>query len=725
MDRTDLTRKLHTWGRQLEHMRQRLGGAPGLSQTLHVPIFEELSALEAELSQQAEVLAAGQHATEATRQRYQELFEFAPDGYLVLDTEGVIQEANRAAAILLQVPQDRLLRKPLTVFIATGDRRRFRTQLAQLHQPELIHTWEARVQPRHGSPFAALFSIAPACHVDGRVAGLRCLFRDITARQQAEEQLKNLTTLLDLAQDGIMITDMDTKIRYWNRGAEAMYGWASAEVLGQVASTVLHTHLPRPWEEIRAEVLHQGHWEGELEDRRRDGTRLVVASRWTVQRDAAGQPVAFLGINTDITERKRAEEALHRSATRLEILHVIDQAILRAQSPQATAEAALRQLRHLIPCWGADVMLFDWEAKQAIPFATAAGEETTSLAGDRVTLEAIGGEDLEALRAGRVHVVEDILHLPTPPPAVRARQVAGAQSYVRVPLLVQEALFGSLDLWDDRPSAFTPEQVEIACEVADELAVALQHARLLEQVQRQAVELEQRVRSRTAQLEAANKELEGFSYAVAHDLRAPLRAIHSFSHILLDDYAPHLDAEAQGYLQRVSANALHVGQQIDTLLEFASLSRRALAKQTVAPTPLVQQVLDELRPTYEHRQVEIVIGDLPTCQADPLLLTQVWANLLENALKFTRGRAVAHIEVGCYDRQGEQVYFVRDNGVGFEMQYVAKLFGVFQRLHRVEDYEGTGVGLALTQRIVQRHGGRIWAEAAMDQGATFYFALGE
>jgi light-regulated signal transduction histidine kinase (bacteriophytochrome) len=346
------------------------------------------------------------------------------------------------------------------------------------------------------------------------------------------------------------------------------------------------------------------------------------------------------------------------------------------------------------------------------------------VADSQVALETIGAEDLATLRAGRVHVVEDIRHLPVPPPAMQVLQQAGVRSYVRVPLLAQATLLGALNLWDDRPSAFTPEQVEIACEVADLLAVALQQAHLREQVERHAVELEQRVRERTAQLEAANKELEAFTYAVAHDLRSPLRAIHGFSQILLDDYAPHLDAEAQGHLQRVSTNALHMGRLIDTLLEFAGLGRQPFAKQTVAPVALVQQVLDDLRPAYEHRQVEITIGELPACQADPASLRQVWANLLDNALKFTCRRAVACIEVGCIEKQGEWVYFVRDNGVGFEMQYADKLFRMFQRLHRAEDYEGTGVGLALTQRIVQRHGGRIWAEAEVDRGATFWFTLG-
>jgi len=236
--------------------------------------------------------------------------------------------------------------------------------------------------------------------------------------------------------------------------------------------------------------------------------------------------------------------------------------------------------------------------------------------------------------------------------------------------------------------------------------------------------LEQRVAERTAQLEATLQELAAFSYSIAHDLRAPLRAIHGFAHILLDERAAQLDAEAQGYLQRIASNALHMSQLIDDLLAFVQLSHQPLRKQLVASADLVHDVLKDLRHTYEHRRVDFTIGALPPYHADPTLLRQVWANLLDNALKFTRQREVARIEIGSQEMAGERVYLVRDNGVGFEMRYMSKLFGVFQRLHHNEGYEGTGVGLALTQRILQRHGGRIWAEAEVDRGATFYFTLG-
>lgn len=235
--------------------------------------------------------------------------------------------------------------------------------------------------------------------------------------------------------------------------------------------------------------------------------------------------------------------------------------------------------------------------------------------------------------------------------------------------------------------------------------------------------LERRVSERTAQLEAANRELESFSYSVSHDLRAPLRAISSFSQILTDEYAAQLEDEARHYLQRVVESAQTMSRLIDGLLQFSRLGRREMHKTLVQPHDLVNQVLDDLEPEQQGRVISCEIGDLPPCYADPILLRQVYANLIGNAFKFTRGCARAVIEVGAHTEAGKVTYHVRDNGVGFDMDYAKKLFGAFQRLHRQEDYEGTGIGLATVRRIIERHGGRIWAQAAVGQGAAFYFNI--
>ncbi|MGB7621951.1 MAG: PAS domain S-box protein [Terriglobia bacterium] len=244
-----------------------------------------------------------------------------------------------------------------------------------------------------------------------------------------------------------------------------------------------------------------------------------------------------------------------------------------------------------------------------------------------------------------------------------------------------------------------------------------------EEIRRLNAELEQRVLDRTTQLEAANKELEAFAYSVSHDLRAPLRAVDGFSRILLSDYAAHLDPEPRRYLQLLRENSQQMGHLIDDLLAFSRLSRQAVRKQTVELRDLINKSLEDLRHEQDVRHVTVKVGDLPSCLADPALLKQVFVNLLSNALKFTRTREWACIEIGFQNQNGRPVYFVRDNGVGFDMQYAEKLFGVFQRLHRAEEYEGTGVGLAIVQRIILRHGGQVWAESKVDQGATFYFYL--
>jgi two-component system, sensor histidine kinase and response regulator len=239
----------------------------------------------------------------------------------------------------------------------------------------------------------------------------------------------------------------------------------------------------------------------------------------------------------------------------------------------------------------------------------------------------------------------------------------------------------------------------------------------------QNAELEKKVRERTAELEVANKDLEGFSYSVSHDLRAPLRAIDGFSNLLLKNFSANLPSDAQRLLSNVMASARDMRQLIDDLLDFSRLSRQPLTKQHVAVSNIVHQVLEELRPEQAGREIEVRASGIADCTGDPSLLKQVFVNLLSNAFKFTKKQDRAIIEIGSRQQNEETVYFVRDNGAGFDMQYAERLFGVFQRLHRKEEFEGTGVGLSIVQRIVQRHGGRIWAEAAVGKGATFYFTL--
>ncbi len=224
-------------------------------------------------------------------------------------------------------------------------------------------------------------------------------------------------------------------------------------------------------------------------------------------------------------------------------------------------------------------------------------------------------------------------------------------------------------------------------------------------------------------LQEANAELESFAYSVSHDLRAPLRAIDGFSRILEEDFSAELPSEARHYLTRVQENARQMSELVDDLLAFSRLSRQPLEKRSVEPARLVGELAAELQEERNVTQAEIVVGELPPCQADSRLLRQVWFNLLSNALKFSRQQAQPRIEITGWTADGFLTYQIKDNGVGFNMKYSDRLFGVFQRLHRSEDFEGTGVGLAIVQRIIHRHGGRVWAEAAPDQGATFRFTL--
>ena len=375
---------------------------------------------------------------------------------------------------------------------------------------------------------------------------------EIAERKRAEETLREQAGLLNLTHDAIFVRDMSDIITYWNRGAQEFYGWKAEDAIGKRTHDLLRTVFPAPLEEINAELLRTGRWEGDLVHTKRDGTKLIAASRWALQQHESGNPVAVLETNNDITERKRAEEEI-------------------------------RQINE---------------------------------------------------------------------------------------------------------------------------------------------ELEQRVIERTIGLEAANKELEAFAYSVSHDLRAPLRHMVGYTELLQKNAFSILDEKSRRFTMMILESAKRMGTLIDDLLAFSRIGRAEIQKTTVSLDQIVKEALSEVRQETDGRDIVWSIGALPDVYGDRSLLRLVLVNLISNAVKFTDTRPQAEIEIGSADgKKDEIVVFISDNGVGFDMKYVNKLFGVFQRLHRAEEFEGTGIGLATVQRIIHRHGGRVWAEGLANKGATFYFSL--
>jgi signal transduction histidine kinase len=407
--------------------------------------------------------------------------------------------------------------------------------------------------------------------------------------------------------------------------------------------------------------------------------------------------------------------AVDRQAERLRILSELERAVASEQAPQDIASAVIRPLRELLGVPRAIVNRFDLAAGE-VEWIAAAGRRRTHVGpGVRYSIRLMG--DVEALARGEPQRID--VNALAPSPEKDALLASDVSVYMVVPMRAGGELLGALSF--GAPSdAFTPEQLRIAEEVATQLAIAMFQARLLARLRDHAAELEATVRKRTEALEAANQELESFSYSVSHDLRAPLRAVDGYARMLEEDYAARLDDEGRRLLAVVRQSSVRMGRLIDDLLAFSRLGRQQLAKQLVDMTELARDVVTELR---NGAAASVELGALPSARADRALIRQVWTNLVGNALKYSGKRGDARVEIGGRQDGGESVYWVRDNGVGFDMRYADKLFGVFQRLHRVDEFDGTGVGLAIVQRVVARHGGRVWAQAKPGEGACFHFSL--
>jgi PAS domain S-box-containing protein len=510
---------------------------------------------------------------------------------------------------------------------------------------------------------------------------------------------------LDLAQ--VLVRDMESRIVLWNLGAENLYGFTKDEALGQISHELLRTSFSQPPQVIEEQLRSTGVWEGELIHHRRDGSRIVVSSQWVLHRDASGQPTRVMEANIDITARKKAEEILASQAEEL-----LRQAEELARSRGALEGQSLT-LQSVLDSMTEGLVAADEQGKFIL--WNAAARKIVGMGPADVTKE-------DWSQHYGVFLPDTVTPLP-PQDNPLARALRGESSSAEMFLRNRELpqgiwLEASANPLRDKDGALHGGVIafrDVTQQKANE-----RHIRQLND------ELEIRVLERTAQLEAANKELEAFSYSVSHDLRAPLRHISGFSQMLVEELGANLNPAAQRHLDRIQAGTLKMGLLVDELLNLARVGRQALKRSPVELSAIVADVIAILESESQGRRVDWAIDVLPEVDCDPILVKQIFQNLLANALKFTRPRPHAMIEISQLDKRedGQRVFMVRDNGIGFSMKYVDKLFGVFQRLHLAEDFEGTGIGLATVQRIVQKHGGRVWAESEVDKGATFYFTLG-
>lgn len=618
---------------------------------------------------------------------------------------------------------------------------------------------------KDGSQFWADVIITPIYDSNCILQGFTKITRDITEQKKSEEKFKGI---LESAPDAIVITNPEGKILMINAQTEILFGYSRAEIIGQEVEMLIpsryrdaHYHHRQKYNaNPKVRVMGIGL---ELFGIRKDGKEFPVEISLSPIQIAEEEMLIFAAVR-DVTLQKKAE---------LEIMQLnedLDKRIAERTSElelslsnekKARAEASRNQQKIIFLSKASETLASSLNYSKTL--SELAGMITPAIADWCVFHEVrndgtvkpiiISHIDQRKIDLGyelarkfpsdpnipkglykvtRTHKPEFYPTIPNKlleafsrnEEHLRIIRSLNIKSLISVPLIIREKVYGIMTLiLEDSGRLFDQGDLELALEIARRASLAIENGRLYHEAQNLNMELEQRVASRTSELEAINKELESFSYSVSHDLRAPLRSIDGFSNLILKKNADLLDEQGKDYFSRVIHASQQMGHLIDDLLKLSRITRLEMNREITDLSQMAQTIVLELKASQPDRDAVILIQPDMIANVDRNLMQIAFHNLLDNSWKYSRNQLVTRIEVGTINQEESTVYFIRDNGVGFDMKYVDKLFGAFQRLHTTAEFEGTGIGLATVQRIIRRHAGKIWVEGELDNGATFYFTL--